>query len=198
METCQFACEDVQHVCHFLQIDPRLCDRIRMVMISEAFPADAGDYFDGGPESKFIQNTNTIFNQLGYPYKTFEDYLKNGIYLTTAIKCIKKDYLVVSKTIENCSTLLEKELERFPHVRVMMLMGDFAIKAVNQIWKRKYKTRVIPAGSTYKIRKETFESNGVRFFPSYTQTGESFGIEKVKVEMITDDVKRAMQVLQRA
>jgi len=198
METCQFGCEDGLRACHFPRIDPHYCDGIRMVMISEAFPADAGDYFDGGAESRFIQNTNSIFNKLGFPYKTFEDYLQNGIYLTTAIKCIKKDYLVASQTIDNCSTLLEKELELFPNIRVMMLMGDFAIKAVNQIWKRKYKTRVIPAGSTYKIRKETFESNGVRFFPSYTQTGDSFGIEKVKVEMITDDVKRAMQVLESA
>ena len=74
-------------------------------------------------------------------------------------------------------------------------MGDFAIKAVNAVWKRKYGVKVIPAGSTYKIRSQVFESNGVRFFPSYTQTGESFGIEKVKVEMIVDDTRKAMQVL---
>ena len=64
-------------------------------------------------------------------------------------------------------------------------MGDFAIKSVNYIWKRRYNTRIIPSDSTYKIRKEIFESNGIRFFTSYTQTGDSFGIEKSKVEMIT-------------
>ena len=196
METCQFACEDVHQVCHFPQVDPRFYDGIRMIMISEAFPADARDYFDGGPESKFIHNTNRVFNELGYPYRTYEDYLQNGIYLTTAIKCMKKNYLVSPVTIENCSTLLEKELEKFANIRVMMLMGDFAIRAVNAIYKRRHGVRVIPAGSTYKIRKETFESNGVRFFPSYTQTGDSFGIEKTKVEMITDDVRRAMRVLE--
>lgn len=196
METCQFACEDVHRACHFPQFDPRYCDGIHMVMISEAFPANARDYFDGGPESKFMLNTNRVFNELGYPYRTYEDYLQNGIYLTTAIKCTKKDYLVSPNTIENCSTLLEKELERFPNIRVMMLMGDFAIRAVNAIYKRKHHVRVIPAGSTYKIRKETFESNGVRFFPSYTQTGDSFGIEKTKVEMILEDTHRAMQILQ--
>ncbi len=126
---------------------------------------------------------------------SFEDYLSHGIYLTTALKCTKKDYLVSSKTIENCSYLLEKEIDQFPNVKVMMLMGDFAIKAVNFIWKRKYNERVIPAGSTYKIRGEKFESRGIRFFPSYTQTGDSFGIEKSKVEMIIEDTKKAMELI---
>jgi hypothetical protein len=54
-----------------------------------------------------------IFNFLGYNYKTYKDYLGNGIYLTTAIKCIKKDYLESSDTIKNCSINLEKELDVF-------------------------------------------------------------------------------------
>jgi hypothetical protein len=37
-----------------------------------------------------------------------------------------------------------------------MLMGDVAIKAVNQIAKRAGEDRVIPAGSTYKIRKNEY------------------------------------------
>ncbi len=164
-------------------------------MISEAVPLNLADYFDGGEKSRFILNTNVVFGKLGYKICTFEDYLKNGIYLTTAIKCAKKDYLVSSKTIENCSTVLEKELNQFPNVKVMLLMGDFAIKAVNSIWKRKHGSKVIPSGSTYKIRKETFESNGIRFLPSYTQTGESFGIEKVKVEMILEDAAKGMEII---
>jgi hypothetical protein len=57
-------------------------------------------------------------------------------------------------------------------------MSDFAIKAINYIWKRKYNEKIIPTGSTYKIRNNVYESNGIRFFPSYTQTGDSFGLEK--------------------
>jgi len=46
-----------------------------------------------------------------------------------------------------------------------------------------------------KIRNGVYESNGIRFFPSYTQTGDSFGLEKSKVEMITQDVKKAMEII---
>ncbi len=195
MINCQFACSDVTIQNHSMQIDPMYYEIIEMIMISEAFPANSSDYFDGDGSSKYLKNTNHVFGALGYPFVTFEDYLNHGIYLTTALKCTKKDYLVSTKTIENCSFLLEKEIDLFPNVKVMMLMGDFAIKAVNFIWKRKYKERVIPAGSTYKIRNEKFESQGIRFFPSYTQTGDSFGIEKVKVDMILDDTRKAMEFM---
>jgi hypothetical protein len=115
--------------------------------------------------------------------------------LTTALKCIKKDYLVNAETIKNCSVNLEKELNEFKNKKVILLMGDFAIKAINYIWKRKYNEKAIPAGSTYKIRNGVYESNGIRFFPSYTQTGDSFGLEKSKVEMITDDIEKALKII---
>jgi hypothetical protein len=110
-------------------------DTIKIILISEALPQNIEDYFDGKNEPSFVKNTNIIFNMLGYQYKTYKDYLNNGIYLTTAIKCIKKDYLVKSETIKNCSANLEKELDVFKNKKVIMLMGDFAIKAVNYIWK---------------------------------------------------------------
>jgi hypothetical protein len=47
----------------------------------------------------------------------------------------------------------------------------------------------------HKIRKGVYESNGIRFFPSYTQTGDSFGLEKSKVEMIKDDVGKAIKII---
>jgi uracil-DNA glycosylase len=194
MLKCEFNCSDVIIKKYFQKNIPQN-NSIKMALISEALPLNIGDYFDGKNEPKFIKNTNTIFNSLGYNYKMYNDYLKNGIYLTTAIKCMKKDYLVGSETIKNCSILLEKELEEFKNIKVIMLMGDFAIKAINYVWKRKYNERIIPAGSTYKIRGGIYESNGIRFFPSYTQTGDSFGLEKSKVEMITQDIKKAMEII---
>ena len=74
-------------------------------------------------------------------------------------------------------------------------MGDFAIKAVNYITKRKYGRTVIPSGSTYKIRGGTYILNGIRYFPSYTQTGESFDIEKSKRKMIAEDIKTALTII---
>ena len=75
------------------------------------------------------------------------------------------------------------------------MMGDFAIKAMNFIWKRKFNEKIIPTGSTYKIRGGVYESNGIRFFPSYTQTGDSFGLEKSKVAMIKEDVEKAVKII---
>jgi uracil-DNA glycosylase len=121
-----------------------------------------------------------------------EDFLEKGIYLTTALKCSKKDYLVSAGTIKNCSMILEREIAQFPNVKAIMCMGDFAIKSVNYIYRRKYGTKVIPDGSTYKIRNQPYLFDGVRFYPSYTQTGDSFNIEKSKRTMIAEDIKSAL------
>ena len=196
MINCDFDCSDVILKKYF-QKNVSKKDTIQLILISEALPEEIEDYFDGKGEPKFIKNTNMVFNSLGYGYKTYKDYLNNGIYLTTAIKCVKQDYLVKSETIKNCSIYLEKELDEFTNKKVIMLMGDFAIKAINYVWKRKYNEKVIPTGSTYKIRNGIYESNGIRFFPSYTQTGDSFGLEKSKVEMIKDDIGKAMKIISK-
>ena len=191
---CEQNCSDVEFSC-YLQKKSKYDEDIKMVMISESMPHNKKDYFDSGNKPQFIVNTNYFFNNLGYSFDSYEDYLKNGIYLTTALKCIKKEYLVKAETIKNCSFILEKELNRFKNLKVIMLMGDFAIKAINYIWKRKYKIRIIPNGSTYKIRKNYYEFEGIRFFPSYTQTGDSFGIEKSKLKMIEEDIKNALKIV---
>ncbi len=194
IKICDQKCSDVEFVCHAQKIS-KYDNGIQMIMISESMPHNINDYFDSRNKPQFIINTNHFFNNLGYPFNSNEDYLKNGIYLTTALKCIKKDYLVKSETINNCSFILEKELDRFNNLKVIMLMGDFAIKSINHIWKRKYNRRIIPNGSTYKIRANIYDFNGIRFFPSYTQTGDSFGIEKSKLAMIEEDIKKALKII---
>jgi len=192
---CDFNCSDVI-IKKYFQKNISKKEAIKLIIISEALPQNIEDYFDGKGEPSFIKNTNIIFNSLGYGFKTYKDYLNNGIYLTTAIKCIKKDYLVSTETIKNCSVNLERELDGFKNVKIIMLMGDFAIKTINYIWKRKYNEKIIPLGSTYKIRSGVYESNGIRFFPSYTQTGDSFGLEKTKVKMIKDDMEKAIKIFE--
>ena len=191
---CDFNCSDVVLKKYF-QKNVSKKESIKLIIISEALPQNIEDYFDGKKAPSFIKNTNIIFNSLRYGFKKYKDYLNNGIFLTTAIKCIKKDYLVNAETLKNCSINLEKELDEFQNKKIIMLMGDFAIKTINYIWKRKSNKKIIPTGSTYKIRNGVYESNGIRFFPSYTQTGDSFGLEKSKVEMIKEDMRKAMKIL---
>jgi uracil-DNA glycosylase len=53
--------------------------------------------------------------------------------------------------------------------------------------------RIIPNGSTYKIRKNTYFYKQVRVFPSYLQTGKSYLIEEYKRKMIAEDFEAALE-----
>jgi len=132
------------------------------------------------------------FDDAGAKAETMEELLNLGVYLTTAVKCAKTGYGVQANTIQTCSHLLEQELALFPNVQAYMLMGDAAIKAMNYIAKRVGEGRVIPAGSTYKIRGQEYFFRGVRAFPSYLQAGPSFFIEKSKRRMIAEDIAAAL------
>jgi uracil-DNA glycosylase len=90
--------------------------------------------------------------------------------------------------------LLEKEIALFPNVKVYLLMGDVAIKAVNMIARRSGEPRVIPAGSTYKIRGGEFTFRGKRALPSYVQAGLAFFVEKSKRKMIGEDISQALRI----
>ena len=73
-------------------------------------------------------------------------------------------------------------------------MGDVAIKALNYIAKRAGEKRVIPTGSTYKLRGEKYFFQSKRVFPSYLQAGPSFFIEKSKRKMIAEDIAAALKI----
>jgi uracil-DNA glycosylase len=191
-----FPCVGVNHECYVvpdIDLEP---DSISIVMISEAAPADAGDYYYAGAESLFEQTTVQAFNDAGAEVSTIQDILALGVYLTTAVKCGKTGYAIKAESIKECSLILEKELDLFPSVKAWMLMGDVAIKAVNYIAKRAGEGRVIPAGSTYKIRGPAYSFRGARAFPFYLQAGPSFLIEKSKRKMIAEDIAMALRLLE--
>ena len=122
-----------------------------------------------------------------------QDILDLGVYITTAIKCGKTQYAISPETMKNCSKLLEQEIALFPNVKVFMLMGDVAIKMMNDIWKKQTGKKVIPAGSTYKIRGQAYYFGDKRVFPSYTPAGKNFLIEKSKRRMVAEDIREAMK-----
>ncbi|AKB18523.1 hypothetical protein [Methanosarcina sp. WH1] len=74
-------------------------------------------------------------------------------------------------------------------------MGDVAIKAVNYIASRNGEGKVIPAGSTYKLRGKDYFFRGKRAFPSYLQAGPSFFIEKSKRKMIAEDIAASLSLI---
>jgi uracil-DNA glycosylase len=192
----EFPCGDVRHECYLIpdiEVNP---NAVSIVMISEAAPADAGDYYYAAGEPLFQQTTVLAFNDAGAEVESIQDIVDKGVYLTTAVKCGKTGYGIKAATIKECSLLLEQELALFPNVEVFLLMGDVAIKAVNYIAGRAGEGRVIPAGSTYKIRGQAYFFRGKRAFPSYLQAGPSFGIEKSKRRMIAEDIAAALGVVE--
>ena len=190
-----FPCSDVKHdgyVVPNVNVKP---ETVSIVMVSEAAPENADDYYYAKGNSLFQQTTVQAFNEAGANVSSVKDIVNRGVYLTTAVKCGKTGYGVPSDTIRKCSLLLEKELLLFPNAKVLMLMGDVAIKALNYIAQRAGEQRVIPPGSTYKIRSQKYFFRGMRVFPSYLQAGPSFFIEKSKRRMIAEDITAALRLV---
>ena len=143
-----FPCDDVRHECYIIPGIDVKPDDISIVMVSEAAPANPDDYYYAEGDSLFQRTTAQAFNDAGAAVSSIQDILNLGVYLTTAVKCGKTGYGIKTSTVKQCSLILEKELALFPDLKVFMLMGDVAIRAVNDIARRAGEGRVIPAGST--------------------------------------------------
>ncbi len=190
-----FPCADVKHECYLIPNVDVKPEAISIVLISEAAPGNRGDYYYAKGEALFQQTTVLAFNDAGAKISSIQDIVGLGVYLTTAVKCGKTGYGIKTGTIDECSLILEKELALFPQAQVLLLMGDVAIRAINTIAKRAGEKRVIPAGSTYKIRGPAFYFRDMRVFPSYLQAGPSFFIEKSKRKVIAEDIAAALRLV---
>jgi uracil-DNA glycosylase len=189
-----FPCTDIRRENYFvpdIDIDPA---KVTILLISEASPEKRADNYYFGDEALFARTTLLAFQDAGAKVKTMRDILGLGVYLTTAVKCGKTGYGLYTSTIEHCSHLLEKEIGLFPNIKVYLLMGDVAIKAINMIAKRTGERRPIPTGSTYKIRGGEFTFRGARVLPSYVQAGPAFFVEKSKRRMIVEDIRTALHI----
>ena len=189
-----FPCADVKHDCYIVPGISVKPETISIVMVSEAAPEDPDDYFYAKGKPLFQQTTLQAFNDAGCTVSSTKDIVDRGVYLTTAVKCGKTGYGIQADTIRACSSLLEKELALFPNVKVLMLMGDVAIRALNFVAQRTGQRRVIPAGPTYKNRGQKYSFNGMRVLPSYLQAGPSFFIEKSKRRMIAEDIAAGLRL----
>lgn len=193
--TCgDFPCTDVLHASYSVpgvELDPQ---QISIVLISEAAAVDPKDGYYAPGEPLFARTTLQAFNDAGAGVSSIQEILDLGVYLTTAVKCAKTAYAIRTDTVKQCATLLGEELALFPNVKAYLLMGDVAIRALNTVARRAGEKRVIPAGSTYKIRGEPYFFRGRRAFPSYLQAGPSFFIEKSKRRMIAEDIAAALRI----
>jgi len=176
-----------------IELDP---GTIRVLMISEGPPQDPGDHFySTSPAAVDRRSALALFSGAGIAVADLKALLAKGIYITTAVKSPKDQYRVDPERIKAHLPILEAELQLFPNLQVVMLMGDVAKKAFNIIAKRATKKNAVPSGSTYKIRETPLYYNHIRLFPSYIMTGGNLLIEKSKVEMITEDIQTMIKLI---
>jgi uracil-DNA glycosylase len=188
-----FPCGDVRHAAHHVptvEVDPAT---IRVVLVSEAVPPDPADGYEAPGDPLFARTTVEAFQDAGFEVATIDDVRALGVHLTTAVKCAKTAYGIAPATTRACSELLEAELALVPGMRSLLLMGDVAVRALNEIARRAREPRPVPAGATYRIRGGDFRFRGARVFPSYLQAGPAFYIEKSKRRMIAEDIAAAMR-----
>ena len=163
-------------------------EKIRAILINEVVPVDSDDDFYGKPDSAYMSTTIPLFRKAGIEVKSIQDILNLGIYITNAVKTPKSEHTVSKESIEESLPYLEKELELFPNLQIVMLMGDVAKKAFNMISKRATKKNAIPSISTYKLRNTEIIHKGWRILPSYIMTGQNLLIEKSKFQMASEDI----------
>lgn len=175
-----------------LDVEP---EAIRAIMINEIVPADPKQDFYGSPNAEYLSTTLPLFQRAGMPAESIGELLHRGIYITNAVKVPKTEYTVDKKKLEASLPYLEKELALFPNVKVILLMGDVAKKAFNRLAKKKTGKNILPAVSTYKLRKSVIEMDGVRVMPSYIMTGGNILIEKSKFEMAAEDIREMLRIL---
>ena len=195
IKCADFPCTDVDKKVYLLpdaEIDAK---QIKILMITEAPPNDKADYFYATGKPFYLQTVVQAFKDGGANVNSMQDIIDLGVYITTAVKCGKTAYAISKDTMNNCTTLLEREIALFPNVKVFMLMGDAAIRMMNLIWKKETGKKVIPAGSTYKIRRQVYHVDEKRVFPSYTPAGQNFLIEKAKRRMVAEDIKEALSLI---
>lgn len=172
-------------------------DSIQAIMINEVVPVDPEqDFYGKGEAVEYMKTTIPLFQKAGITVSSIADIVSMGIYITNAVKVPKTGYTIEKSSIEKSLDILEREVSLFPNIKVVMLMGDVAKKAYNMITKKATGKNVIPSGSTYKIRNEEFYNGAIRVIPSYIMTGGNILIEKSKFEMVSEDIKTMIGIIE--
>ena len=173
-------------------------EKIQAIMINEIVPIDSDNDFYGKPDSAYMSTTIPLFRKAGIEVNNIQDILNLGIYITNAVKTPKSGYSVSKDSIEESLPYLEKELELFPNLKVVMLMGDVAKKAFNLISKKATGKNAVPGISTYKLRNTEILHKGWRILPSYIMTGQNILIEKSKFKMASEDIALMYELINKA
>lgn len=189
-----FPCTDVSHAGNVRPQLPARCDTIRVIMIGAAPPTVPAS--NGPGLATPITRTETIqaFKSAGFNVATSDDIRNLGVYVTTAVKCPKLGFGLKQDTLEACSYLLEAEIDMFPNVKSILLMGNTAIRAINEVARRKFGEPAIPIGSAYKVKGREYAFGEITLFPSYPESGRNLSVEGNRQDVIAVDIRNAIEV----
>jgi hypothetical protein len=115
------------------------------------------------------QNTLALSSKPAVPVHSIADITDLGVYLTVAVKEVRPGVSMPRELIEKYAPVLEEEIAQFPNLKVLLLMGVVAIKALNLIARRKTGKPCIPLALPIKFAIREYSSKYARF-PSYLQT----------------------------
>ncbi len=189
-----FPCTDVRHEGNIRPDLPARRDHIRVLMISAAPPSEAtagsSDYRDPMARAETVD----AFRSAGFDVASLDDIRSLGVYVTTAVKCPKVGFGLKPETVEACSLILEAEIDMFPNVRSILLMGNTAIRAINAVAVRRFGAPAVPTGSAYKVKGHEYAFGDITLFPSYPESGRSLSIEGNQQDVIAVDIRNAIEV----
>jgi len=173
---------------------------VRVIMIDEAPPKKPDDgFFSKSPKSSYVRTTLGLFKLAGVDVKSIQDIVDMGIYITTTLKNPRnKTKPLTANEIKAHLPILEEELALFQNLKIIMLMGGTAIKAMNYITKTRTGKNVIPVGDTYKIRDNIYEWDGKRVFPSAMMSSRTILSDDWATtrDNIVDDIRQMMALMQ--
>lgn len=166
--------------------------QIHTIFINETVPSEEMDDFYGDQTGAYASSVQYLFADTPFAGRTPLELLQEGIYFTNVMKNPKQKALIGKEELRPYAEVLQEEVSCFPACKCLMLMGDAAIQAYTMINRKQGKKRVIPAGSTYKLRKQRYWDEAMQVFPSYIMTGKNLLIEKSKITMIKEDIFNAL------
>jgi len=175
-----------------ISISPKL---IRGVMINDIVPENDTDDFYASVNGGYFKSIATIFEKVNYPFGSMEELLDQGVYITSAVKVKKAGKPLSDETIRAHSELLEKELTLFPNLEVVILNGDIAIQAFNEITKRNTGKSLIPEGEEKVIKDSSYTYGGLTVMPSYHLIDRHKEKNSEAIEQIAKDINTMFSVI---
>lgn len=187
-----FPCLDVHHESYHVPAVELDLMSVRVMLIGDAAPADEADGYYGSVYGRYAKATVYALRMAGAAVATIDEIAALGVYMTTAVKCSKMAYAIQRVTVTECSRMLEQEIDLFPNLKAILLMGDVAVQALNRIARRRGYERFIPLGTTEQIRGGDYTCRGKRVFPTFLHTDPVVIADARKRAMIAEDIAAAL------